>query len=124
MTKDDATKVGDTVKVFDVNGKRRGQPEGGWDGKVLKVGRKLVTIEYPGGRWGGRQFRLEDGRANDTYGSHTLFLTLPEVALRQRRQDAIASLRRHGVEIERCCNLTAHQSEVLAETCSQFERED
>ena len=40
--------AGDAVKVFDVNGHRNGQPEDGWDGTVLKVGRVLVHIDYPG----------------------------------------------------------------------------
>ena len=37
-------KVGDEVLVFDVNGRRMGQPEGGWPGEVTKVGRRLAVM--------------------------------------------------------------------------------
>lgn len=61
-------KPGDAVKVFDVNGRRMGQPEGGWDGTVVKVGRKLAYIDYPGGYGRGpRAFRLDTRRSNDGY---------------------------------------------------------
>lgn len=39
-------KVGDPVRVFDLNGSRVGQPPGGWEGTVTKKGTKLVTVAY------------------------------------------------------------------------------
>lgn len=69
---DEALKVGDVVLVFDVNGKRLGMDPNGQPQKVLKVGRKLVTLE---GRWGRPEtYRIEDGVRNDNY-EHSWFRT-------------------------------------------------
>lgn len=113
----DEIKVGDTVKVFDVNGKRLGQPTDGWDGIVTKVGRKLVTIEY---LRQSKQFRLEDGSANDTWG-HQHFKTLEQAALNERRRRAIQVLRTYDVELRLGGGkVPLELIEALAAVCEQF----
>ena len=69
-------KAGDEVRVYDVNSApaRRGQHDPGEPGKVVKVGRTLVHIEYFHRT---ETFRIEDGRRNDNYG-HQWFLTLEQ----------------------------------------------
>ena len=83
-------KLGDKVKVFDINGHRHGQPEAGWDGEVVKVGTKLVTIAYRRSR---QVFRLATGVANDDYG-HQVFMALPEA----RRHVALQALSSRGLQ--------------------------
>jgi hypothetical protein len=95
-----ALKPGDRVQVFDVNGPRRGMPKGGWDGTVVKVGRTLIHVDYPGGRWGKpTPFRLEDGsRANDDYG-HQHIRTVEQAAEEAHRSELAARLRAGGVDL-------------------------
>ncbi|TMR10080.1 hypothetical protein ETD86_40870 [Nonomuraea turkmeniaca] len=89
-------KVGDEVRIFDVNAKRMGQPEGGWVGKVTKVGRTLITVHYSGGYK--KVFRRDDGYANDNYRHQ--HIETPEMAARKtQREDAIATLRSHGIDL-------------------------
>jgi hypothetical protein len=104
-------KVGDEVRIFDVNGRRMGQPEDGWPGNVVKVGRKLADIEY-GGRT--RTFRIDEGRSNDNYG-HQFFKTLEQVSLDERFDRATDSLERCGIELIRGHRLTLEQIEALAD---------
>ena len=56
---------GDPVLLFDINSpvQRRREYDPGKPGTVIKVGRKLVTIEDQYGKE--RVFRLEDGHGND-----------------------------------------------------------
>lgn len=70
--------VGDKVKVFDINGHRHGQPEGGWDGEIVKVGRTLFTA-----RWNGRsaQFYQHGGCIKDNRGHHVALL-VPQARLK------------------------------------------
>ena len=59
------------VRVFDVNGKRKGQPEGGWEGEVTRVGRTLFDVTFSYANGSRRQtltFTKESGRTNDKYG--------------------------------------------------------
>lgn len=84
-------RVGDKVKVFDINGHRHGQPESGWDGEVVKVGTKLVTIDYHHSR---QVFRIAGGLANDNYG-HQVFKTLPDA----RRHVALQAITSRGFQI-------------------------
>lgn len=70
-------------------------------GIILKVGRKLVTIEYgePGSDWKPTaQFRIETGMINDDYG-RLYFLTLDQAEEQQRREAALAILREHKVQL-------------------------
>lgn len=98
-------KVGDEVRVFDVNGRRSGMPEGGWVGTVLKVGRKLFTVDYANAGWTrqghrGSVFRLEDGSLNDKdFGYHTRVKTTQQAELDLRKHKAVEALRKHGLEV-------------------------
>jgi len=90
-------KPGDRVQVFDVNGSRNGQPKGGWDGIVTKVGRKLITVTYNGSHRP-KAFRLDDGRANDNYG-HQHIETVEQATENLRRADILTKLRVGGLEL-------------------------
>lgn len=88
--------TGDIVKVFDVNGKRNGQPEGGWQGQVTKVGKKLVTVKY---NHSVDTFRIETGFVNDRYG-HQYILTLEEYNEKQLATKARSTLiREFGIDV-------------------------
>lgn len=75
--------VGMKVKVFDVNGRRLGQPDGGWDGEVVAVRRTKCDIEYVGGR-GQRTFDIASQHVEDAF-RHRYFQTLEEADLARRR---------------------------------------
>lgn len=108
--------VGDRVQVFDVNGARRGQPKGGWDGTVVKIGRKLIYITYAGSRGGrsgdGDAFRIDTGQRNDDYG-HQHIKTIEQAAENQRRGDAIERLRNGGLELTRRVEISTETLEAL-----------
>jgi hypothetical protein len=104
-------KVGDEVRVFDTNGRRSGQPEGGWLGTVIKIGRKYVTIDY--GRKA-ESFEFGGRRANDPYG-HRHFKTLDQVTLDDRRQRAKAVLSDHKIRLDMGHQLALDQIEALAD---------
>lgn len=115
-------KVGDEVRVFDVNGNRLGQPEGGWVGTVTKVGRKLVTIQTGDGYNGEKQYRLEDQMANDNYG-HRRFKTLEQAAQDERRAEAMDVLRNAGINFGyRAIPFTVDQLEELAALVQSWTR--
>jgi hypothetical protein len=111
-------KVGDEVRVFSVNGKRAGQPEGGWVGEVTRVGRKLIDIKYPGAyaHSGVETFRLDGQKTNDEY-AHESFQTMEQFAQSERKSTAQAALRDAGLELETRARsrLTLEQLEALAE---------
>lgn len=109
-------KVGDEVRVFDVNGSRMGQPQGGWHGSVVKVGRKLVDIKY-GGRI--QKFRIDDRRSNDSYG-HQSFKTPAEVTEDERREHAVEALNAQHIQVTPQCRLTVDQLEALADVVRKF----
>lgn len=88
-------KAGDRVQVFDVNGSRMGQPKGGWDGEVVKVGRKLITVKYG---YAASVFRLDDGRKNDAYG-HQHIKTVEQAAEDLRRGSVVGRLREFGIDL-------------------------
>ena len=110
----------DEVRVFDTNGSRAGQPEGGWMGHVVKVGRTLAHIDYGDTRERIETFRLADGRRNDD-GGRRYFLTLEQVAERDRRHEADEVLRVHGVELSHRHSFTIEQREALAEVVKAWE---
>jgi hypothetical protein len=103
--------VHDEVRVFDVNGKRMGQPEGGWPGRVVKVGRTLVYIEYRRGP--AEAFRLADGGRNDKMGQRR-FCTAEQAERDASKAAAVALLRAHGIDLNHRVKLTVAQVEELA----------
>jgi len=112
----DVPEVGDTVKVFDINGKRVGQPEGGWDGEVTKVGRALITIKYAGRN---TVFRIDTGRTNDAY-AHQHYETVAEAARNERYAKARNTLTEFGLDFRLGKRATLDQVEALAELVNSF----
>lgn len=109
-------KQGDEVRIFDQNGARIGQPEGGWPGTVVKIGRSLVTIEYRGKQ---DPFRLDTRVINDRYG-HRWFKTLEQAAEDERLRVALATLKAHSIRLDSGHGLTVEQIEALAEVARTF----
>lgn len=105
-----AYKTGQVVYVYDVNGGRGGVPKE-QPGTVVKVGRKLVTVEYGHGYT--KAFRIEDGRSNDNYGHHWI-KTEGQRRTDNRRSEAVATLRDAGITVEPRCRLTVGTLETLA----------
>jgi hypothetical protein len=90
-------KVGDRVQVFENCGRRSGQPEGGWDGEVIKAGRKLLTVKW--GR-GEEVFRLDTGQYNSkSYPHFYRVKTVEQAAADLRRQGLLNKLNEMGLEI-------------------------
>jgi hypothetical protein len=90
-------KVGDRVQVFESNGRRSGQPEGGWDGEVTKKGNKLLTVKW---RWSETVFRLDTGQFNSKSYSHFYHVkTVEKAAADLRRNGLLGKLRNLGLEI-------------------------
>jgi len=122
-----ALEVGQSVRVFDVNGARVGQPEGGWPGEVVRVGRKLVYITFARAAWNKREsgeaFRLDDGQINDNHGNR-YFLTVEEADYRLRRETAVTALREVGIHVQTYSRLSLEQIEALAAVAAGFEQED
>jgi hypothetical protein len=119
----DTIKPRDEVRVFDTNGSRVGQPEGGWLGIVVKVGRTLAHIDYGDARERIETFRLSDGRRNDDNGRR-YFLTLEQIAERERRATAIAVLKKRRIVLDHGHGLTTEQIEALAEVVKTWDSED
>jgi hypothetical protein len=109
-------KAGDRVQVFDVNGLRMGQPKGGLDGTVVKVGRKLITVQY--GHSYTKVFRLEDGRANDDYG-HQCIKTPEQAAEDARRVELVQRLRDGGLEVRNGQRLSTRALEAVAQALDE-----
>jgi hypothetical protein len=124
MTSLQNLKVGDEVRVLDTNGRRVGQPDGGWIGRVEKVGRTLVTVSYPGCRPAeGEKFSMTDGcKPNDAY-RHRHIHTVDEVERQARRSAAVAVLRKHGVDLSHRFMRTIEQIEALAEVVKTWDQE-
>lgn len=103
---------GDPVVVFDINGRRMGQPDGGWPSTVTKVGRKIVTVQSDSGlqTW---EFRIGTRLANDDF-HHQWFKTLDQIELDQRRHAAVTALAARRVRIESGSDLTLIEIEALA----------
>lgn len=118
----DTLKVGDEVRVFDVNGKRIGQPEDGWIGTVTKVGRTLVYIEYAGRT---DKFEMATGTGPDAY-RHRSFLTAQHAADTARRRAAEDSLREFGITVAypKRDHFTTDQLEALADLVRSFTQEN
>jgi hypothetical protein len=68
----------------------------GTSGRVLKVGRTLVTIRYGGSI---EQFRIDSQKLNDKiYGNRVYFRTLPQAVLDERRDAATGALNGYGID--------------------------
>ena len=89
-------KVGDRVQVFDVNGRRMGQPEGGWDGTVAKVGRTLIHVN-----------------------GHQYIKTVEEAAESQHRAELVSRLRTGGVDLRMGHTHTTKTLEALAKALDE-----
>jgi hypothetical protein len=100
-------KAGDRVQVF---GSTRGQPKGGQDGTVVKVGRKLITVEYGHST---TVFRLETGYANDDYG-HAWIKTVAQADEDLRRAGLVERLRDGGLEVRMGRQLPIQTLEAVA----------
>lgn len=105
MDKDDL-REGQQVRVFEQDG-----PEGGWPGEVAHIGRSLVTISY---RWSRGKFRIGTQHSAGPFGSSIWFRMLEQVALDERRDAAVRTLRAHRVYLDHVCPLTLEQIEALA----------
>lgn len=110
-------KVGDEVKVFDVNGHRFGQPEDGWDGIVVKVGRKLVDIKY---NFCTKKFRLDTRSANDAF-KHQYFKTQTEVEATRVRDDLIEKLESFGFKLKLQANVSTEVIETVVRALQNCE---
>lgn len=110
--------VGQEVRVFDANGHRVGQPEGGWRGVIRKVGRTIVHIDYPG-HYGTQAFRMDTQRANDQYGRQ-YFRTLNQTVIAEREQRAREILADRGIRFDRHRPVTLEQMEELAEVVERW----
>lgn len=101
--------AGEEVRVFDVNGKRVGQPDGGWPGVVVKAGPKLVIINYDGRD---TVFRRDEGHTNDNYG-HQSYMTLSEADETLRWDAVTAALRGLHIDVSPRCKLAVRQLEAM-----------
>lgn len=86
--------VGMKVKVFDVNGRRIGQPDSGWDGVVTAVRRTKCDIDYGDPRR--YAFDIERQRIEDGY-AHRYFKTLEEADHDERYGAAKAAILASGL---------------------------
>ena len=112
-------KVGEEILVFDTNGTKVGQPEGGWVGQVISVGPKYITVKYPGGSGVNKttQFGVESWR------NHTGFRQLrtrEEHILVKRRAQADVVLREHKVYFGTGNTFTLEQIEQIAKLIGTF----
>ena len=125
-------KVGDEVRVF--ADRRRPNVEGGYPGKVTKVGRKYGTAEYEVATqdWRGLprtdtrtiEFSLDDGSERGNTSNYAATVETPAQVLEdQRRRNAIAVLASAGIEfrIGRERWFTLEQIEALAEVVKGWE---
>jgi hypothetical protein len=102
-------KVGDRVQVFEQWS--RNVPAGGWDGEVVKVGTKLITVKYEYREW---VFRLETGQVNDkNFSYHARIETVEQVQEDMRRSQLTDSLQELGLQLTRTNSLTTDQIETV-----------
>lgn len=117
-----AVKAGDEVRIYDANGKRLHQPDGGWPGEVVKAGRTLahITSSHPYFQGKPLAFRLDDGRRNDRYG-HQRFLTMDEVEERERRRAALAIIEQRGLQEKTRHGVSLEVLEAVATALTAYE---
>lgn len=105
--------VGQPVKVYD-NTYRACRV---YDGTVVKIGRKLVTIQWNFSGFTPTEtvFRMDDGTENDGYG-HRWFKTVEQAEADDRLAAAREYLLAVGIELTFRSDLTGPQIEELAAT--------
>jgi hypothetical protein len=103
--------VGMSVKVFDINGSRLGQPDGGWDGEVTSVRRTQCTIRY--GDHYEDNFEIERQGIVDRYG-HRSFKTIEQAEESARRSAANGVFRKHHLSVTGYELLPLHKMEAIA----------
>ena len=114
--------VGDKVKVFDRNSSKMGQPEGGWDGEIVKTGSKYVHIAYRAS--GTPQTFMISTRKASSANSFRWFLPLAEaeaqaaLAARQRAVDLVFS--EYGLQVKAGVRLPIETQEEVAATLLRF----
>lgn len=88
---------GEPVRVLDVNA-RSIYKGSGWRGSVVRVGRKLITVEYqgPNGKPVFRDFRKDTNVVNDSTG-HLRLRREFEARATARREAAVKSLLSYGL---------------------------
>lgn len=117
MSSLEGLRQGDEVRVFDVNGRVMGQPEGGWVRRVQKVGRSLVHVESVAGR-GSDSYRIKDGRANDRW-EHRHIETLEQYEKRAKAEAVRAVLWSVGLDSHRS-KLSEGHLQAIAELVQSF----
>ena len=101
---------GQEVRMFTTN-RYPTPPGGGWHGTVTRVGRTLCDVEWLGGDV--VTFEMTTGRAQYGIGGY-YFLTLAELAERDRKMSAVAILNRYGFVVSPNAGVTADQMEAMA----------
>jgi len=102
--------VGMKVKVFDVNNRRSGQPDSGWDGVVSAVRRTKCDIDYGDPQ---RTFDIERQRVEDGYG-HRFFKTLQEAEADERYNAAKKVIVASGLTKGDVTRIPLHKLEAIA----------
>lgn len=90
-------KTGDTLMLIEP-GRNRNRPAR--PVQVIKVARKLLTVQESPGSYGESVFRIESGVRNDGYG-HSWLLTVAEWDAQEERTRLNGALREAGIEFER-----------------------
>ena len=83
------------VKVGDIL-VRTGGGVSGEEVPVVKVGRKLLTVQESPGRYGEGVYRIENGVKNDNYG-HSYLETREAYRARQERNEVLNRVRATGL---------------------------
>lgn len=110
-------RVGDRVQVFEQWS--RNVPPGGWDGEVVKVGTKLITVRYNHTE---SVFRLETGQINDKkYSSHARIKTVEQVEEDLRRGQLIEAMRGLGLQLTNRSEMSTEKIEAVVRTLREFE---
>jgi hypothetical protein len=97
MGRDDLSgvKVGDEL-ILTESANHRSEPR---RVPVVKVGRKLLTVQVRPGQYGTEVFRIDTGRLNDRYGYSHVY-TLEHYAYTTTRADLLKALQGHGLRFD------------------------
>lgn len=128
-----AMRAGDEVRVFS-RSRHQPAPEGGWPGRVTRVGRKYATAEYetqdPDYAGGTRvslrtvEFDIETGDERGDRTQTGKYARSPEQVERgKRRAYAVAALSTCGIELRSSHRLTTEQIEQLAAVVKTWDQE-
>lgn len=126
--------VGDEVRVFS-NSRYHPSPDGGWQGTIVKAGRKYatVTFETPASNYRGGpetyvrevEFDMVSGyEKGDHYGASGLCVKTPARIERDGREEAaVTALRCRKIRLDHGHGFTLEQIEALAEVARTFGQE-